>query len=91
VDLLTDPKLVERAWDYFRNVQTKDVKYQPLVSPEDQPAIWLNRKIMAEFREPMRKFYYDPARFDTYLDQLGIKYPTVRTPAPADAPAPAKP
>jgi len=33
---------------------------------------------MAEYREPMRKFYYDPSRFDTYLDQLGIKYPTVR-------------
>jgi aminobenzoyl-glutamate utilization protein B len=29
----------------------------------------------------MRKFYYDPAKFETYLDQLGIKYPTVRAPA----------
>jgi aminobenzoyl-glutamate utilization protein B len=30
----------------------------------------------------MRKFYYDPSRYDTYLEQLGIKYPTVR-PGPA--------
>jgi aminobenzoyl-glutamate utilization protein B len=27
----------------------------------------------------MRKFYYDPTKYPTYLDQLGIKYPTVRT------------
>jgi aminobenzoyl-glutamate utilization protein B len=26
----------------------------------------------------MRPFYYDPAKFPTYLDQLGIKYPTVK-------------
>jgi aminobenzoyl-glutamate utilization protein B len=25
----------------------------------------------------MKKYYYDPSRFATYLDQLGIKYPTV--------------
>jgi aminobenzoyl-glutamate utilization protein B len=81
VDLLTQPTLVEKSWEYFRTVQTKDVKYQPLMSPEDKPAVWLNQKIMATYREPMRKFYYDSARYDTYLEQLGIKYPTVR-PAP---------
>lgn len=84
VDLLTQPALVAGAWEYFRNVQTKDMKYQPLMGPEDKPATYLNAKIMAEYREPMRKFYYDASRSDTYLDQLGIKYPTVRpTAAPA--------
>lgn len=78
VDLLTQPALVVGAWDYFRNVQTKDMKYQPLMGPEDKPATYLNAKIMAEYREPMRKFYYDASRYDTYLEQLGIKYPTVR-------------
>jgi aminobenzoyl-glutamate utilization protein B len=85
VDLLTNPALVEKAWDYFRNEQTKDVKYQPLMSAQDKPAIWLNQKIMAEYREPMRKFYFDPSRYDTYLDQLGIKYPTVRTSTPSSS------
>ena len=28
LDLLLHPELVERAWDYFNNVQTKDVKYK---------------------------------------------------------------
>jgi aminobenzoyl-glutamate utilization protein B len=27
----------------------------------------------------MKKYYYDPSRYKTYLDQLGIKYPTVRS------------
>ena len=26
----------------------------------------------------MKKYYYDPEHYDTYLDQLGIEYPTVR-------------
>lgn len=28
LDFLLKPELVQQAWDYFRNVQTKDVKYQ---------------------------------------------------------------
>jgi aminobenzoyl-glutamate utilization protein B len=33
---------------------------------------------MTEYREQMRKYYYNPAKYKTYLEQLGIKYPTVR-------------
>ncbi len=40
--------------------------------------IWLNEDIMAKYRPEMRKFYYDPSRFKTYLEQLGVTYPTVR-------------
>jgi aminobenzoyl-glutamate utilization protein B len=83
VDLLTKPKLIEQAWEYFRTVQTKERKYQPLISAQDKPAIWLNKKIMAEYREQMRKFYFDPSKYDTYLEQLGITYPTVRPRSPA--------
>ena len=28
----------------------------------------------------MRKYYYDPTRYKTYLEQLGIAYPTVKKP-----------
>jgi aminobenzoyl-glutamate utilization protein B len=31
----------------------------------------------------MKKYYYDPAKYPTYLEQLGIKYPTVRESAGA--------
>jgi aminobenzoyl-glutamate utilization protein B len=83
VDLLTKPSLVDHAWDYFRTVQTKETKYQPLIAPDDKPAIWLNKKTMDEFRQPMRKFYYDPSRFETYLDQLGVPYPPEQLASPA--------
>jgi aminobenzoyl-glutamate utilization protein B len=79
LDLLQHAELVQQAWDYFKNVQTKDVKYTPLLRPEDKPAIWLNEKRMAEYRPRMRAFYYDSTKYKTYLDQLGIKYPTVRS------------
>ncbi|HEV2201855.1 MAG TPA: amidohydrolase [Bryobacteraceae bacterium] len=78
LDILLHPELVDRAWDYFRNVQTKDVKYQSFLRPEDQPAIWLNQKTMETFRPRMKDLYYDSAKYDTYLEQLGIKYPTTR-------------
>ena len=78
VDLLTKPALVAAARDYFEKEQTKDRKYQPLIAPEDKPATWLNTRIMADHREAMKKFYFDPAKHDTYLEQLGIAYPTVR-------------
>jgi aminobenzoyl-glutamate utilization protein B len=78
LDLMLRPELVARAWDYFRNVQTKDRKYTPLLRPEDKPAIWLNEQTMAKYRPEMKNYYYDPARYKTYLEQLGIEYPTVR-------------
>lgn len=78
LDFLLRPELVNQAWDYFRNVQTKEVQYRPFIRPEDRPAIELNRGIMARYREEMRKYYYDPGRYSTYLEQLGVQYPTLR-------------
>jgi aminobenzoyl-glutamate utilization protein B len=79
LDLLTHPELVQKAWDYYNNVQTKDTKYKSLLRPGDKPAIWLNQKTMEEYRPRMKALYYDPSKYDTYLEQLGVKYPTVRT------------
>jgi aminobenzoyl-glutamate utilization protein B len=78
LDLMTKPELVKASWDYFKNVQTKDTKYTPLLRPGDKPATFLNEKIMQQYRPEMKKFYYDPSKYDNYLEQLGIKYPTVR-------------
>ena len=77
-DLMTEPKLLASAKDYFSNVETKDTKYQSFLRPQDKPAIWLNKGIMEKYRPEMKKYYYDAAKYPTYLDQLGIKYPTVR-------------
>jgi aminobenzoyl-glutamate utilization protein B len=78
IDLLMRPELIQQSWDYFRNVQTKTRKYQPLMRPDDQPATFLNKLTMEKYRPEMRKYYYDPTKYKTYLEQLGIKYPTVR-------------
>ena len=78
LDILLHPELVKKAWDYFNNVQTKDMKYKSFLRPDDKPAIWLNQKTMEQYRPQMKALYYDPSKYDTYLEQLGIKYPTVR-------------
>ncbi|MCX5763003.1 MAG: amidohydrolase [Gemmatimonadetes bacterium] len=80
LDILTTPQLVTDAWKYFNEEQTKTTKYYPLIGPTDQPPIWLNKEIMERYRPEMRKYYYDPKKFGTYLEQLGITYPTVRPP-----------
>ncbi len=78
LDILLHPELVQRAWEYFNNVQTKDLKYKSLLRPEDVPAIWLNQRTMEQYRPRMKDLYYDPSKYNTYLEQLGIHYPTVR-------------
>jgi aminobenzoyl-glutamate utilization protein B len=82
LDLLTKPELIKQAWDYFNNVQTKDVKYIPFIKKDTPAPTFLNESILSKYREEMKKYYYDPSKYPTYLDQLGITYPTVRT-APA--------
>ncbi|MCC9138689.1 amidohydrolase [Pontibacter silvestris] len=79
LDMLVKPEIIESAWTYFTNVQTKDIKYTPFISETDKPAIELNTKIMEEFRPEMKKYYYDPTKYSTYLEQLGVQYPTLRS------------
>jgi aminobenzoyl-glutamate utilization protein B len=79
LDFLLKPELVKQAWDYFNNVQTKTTKYTSFLAKDTPPATWLNKGILDKYREEMKKYYYDPSKYPTYLDQLGIKYPTVRT------------
>ena len=38
----------------------------------------MNAKTMEQYRPALQKFYYDPAKYKTYLEQLGITYPTVK-------------
>jgi aminobenzoyl-glutamate utilization protein B len=78
IDILLKPEVVTAAWDYFKNVQTRTMHYEPLLRPGDQPAIDLNKATMAKYRDQMKKYYYDPTKYKTYLEQLGITYPTVR-------------
>ena len=77
LELFLNPSLIEESWRYFREVQTKDQQYVPFIDADDPPATWMNEEIMAEYRPKLEPFYYDETRYDTYLEQLGIDYPTL--------------
>lgn len=78
LDILMKPQVLADAWTYFRDVQTKEVQYTPFIAPTDQPPTWLNAEIMQRFKSELQKHYYDATKYKSYLEQLGIKYPTVR-------------
>jgi len=78
IDLLLKPELITQAWEYFRNEQGMKQEYIPMVTKEDKPAIYLNQDIMEEYRPKLKAFYFDETKYDNYLQQLGIKYPTVK-------------
>jgi aminobenzoyl-glutamate utilization protein B len=80
LDLLMRPDLRAAAKDYFVNVQTKDEKYVPMIGSADKPPIEINTDIMAQYRPQMRALYYDETKHPTYLDQLGVKWPTLEKP-----------
>jgi aminobenzoyl-glutamate utilization protein B len=77
LDLLLRPGLRDSLRTYFTEVQTGKIKYQPLLRPEDKPATDLNREILDRYRPAMRRYYYDPRRHRTYLEQLGVRYPVM--------------
>lgn len=81
LDLLLDPDLLTEAKTYFEEVQTAEHQYTPFITADDQPAIHKNEELMARFRPLQEEFYYDPEKYDTYLEQLGITYPTLERPA----------
>lgn len=78
LDMLLKPEIIANAWAYYKEEQTKEIQYTPLVGEKDNPAIYLNQKIMEDFKPKLKPLYYNPAKYKTYLDQLGIQYPTLR-------------
>ena len=56
IDLLSDPKLVQRAKETFA-AEIGDQVYEPLIPLDQKPPVDLNREMMESFREPMRKHY----------------------------------
>jgi aminobenzoyl-glutamate utilization protein B len=77
LDFLMRPELVTGAWDYFQ-AQTKDTKWQSLIPDGVNAPIDLNEEKMKRFRPELEKLYFNPRKYETYLEQLGIQYPTVR-------------
>jgi aminobenzoyl-glutamate utilization protein B len=75
LDLMTTPELLAQAKQYFDTEQQKYDHYDPMLTATDVPSIHLNDITMQQMREKMEPFYYNPSKYPTYLDQLGISYP----------------
>lgn len=84
IDLVTDPAKVEEAWTYHREVTTAEQQWESLIPLGTEPPTHLNADKMEVFRPLLEELRYDPSRYDTYLEQLGIEYPTVRAPEEED-------
>ncbi len=77
LDLLLNPELLAAAKTYFAE-QTKQTKWKSLVPEGTTAPIHLNKEKMERFRPELNKLRYDPSKYSSYMEQLGIKYPTVR-------------
>jgi aminobenzoyl-glutamate utilization protein B len=83
IALVADEDLVEEAWRYHREVTTKDYTWESLIPEGTEPPIHLNAEKMKGYRPLIEPSIYDETRFDTYLEQLGVAYPTLKKPAGA--------
>ncbi|MCB2090702.1 MAG: amidohydrolase [Alphaproteobacteria bacterium] len=77
VDLLLKPELLSEARKYFNDVQLAETIYVPFISATEKPAIEKNVDIMAKFKPQLKELYYDASKYNTYMEQLGITYPTL--------------
>lgn len=75
IDVLMDPDLVAEAWRYHREVQTSEYQWVSLIPEGTEPPIHLNAEKMKLYRPELEKLIYDPSKYDTYLEQLGVPYP----------------
>ena len=78
IDFLTQPQLLADAKAYFENVQSKEMQYRPMITEKDPPPIYLNKDIMKQYRPELEQFYFDETKYDSYLEQLNIQYPTLK-------------
>ena len=77
IDILLQPELLTAAKAYFAE-QTKTVKWQSLIPADAKPPITINTEKMNRFRPELEKLRYNPAKYKTYMEQLGIEYPTLK-------------
>ena len=79
LDLMTTPDEITQAKKYFSEDQQKYDHYKPFLTASDVPAIHINDDYMRTYRPLMEPYYYDAAKYSSYLDQLGIKFPNPPT------------
>lgn len=78
IDMLTKPQILEEAWAYFNEEQTKDTKYEPMIQSDTEAPTYLNTEIDKRYRPELKKFFYNEKKYASYLEQLGVSYPTLK-------------
>jgi aminobenzoyl-glutamate utilization protein B len=76
LDLLLQPELRKAVGAYFQE-QTRETQWASLVPENSHPPIEMNQSTMEKFRPQLGKLRFDPDRYDTYLEQLGVRYPSL--------------
>jgi aminobenzoyl-glutamate utilization protein B len=77
IELLTDKQLLTDAKAFYSE-QTKDVKWESLIPEDVSPPTHLNKERMERYLPQLEKLRYDPSKYPTYLEQLGVEYPTLK-------------
>jgi aminobenzoyl-glutamate utilization protein B len=80
IDLFTNPKLVSDCKAYFASM-TEKTKWRSLIPTDAKPPIHFNSDKMEKFKPALDKLRYDPGRYKSYLEQLGVRYPELEPPA----------
>ena len=80
LDLLQQPEPVESAWTYYREAQAENEVRKPFITKDDAPVIERNTDIMARYKHELSRYYYHNSKYETYLEQLGVDYPVLKSP-----------
>lgn len=78
VELLAEPKHVKALWKYFNETQTKGVRWKNLTPQGTTAPTFLNAEQMERFRPRLNQLVYDPEKYESYLEQLGVEYPVLK-------------
>jgi aminobenzoyl-glutamate utilization protein B len=79
LDLFMKPELLSAAKAYFAE-QTRETRWQSLIPVSSPPPVYLNQEKMERVRPQLEKLRYDPQKYPTYMEQLGVRYPTLKQP-----------
>ena len=76
IELLTDKQLLADAKAFYAE-QTKEVKWESLIPAEIAPPVHFNKERMERYEDRLNDLRYDASKYSTYLEQLGVTYPTL--------------
>jgi aminobenzoyl-glutamate utilization protein B len=76
IELLTDKQLLADAKAFYAD-QTKEVQWDSLIPADVAPPVHFNKERMERYLPRLKELRYDPTKYSSYLEQLGVEYPTL--------------